>query len=225
MFEVVNFLLNPTVWYVVFAIAGAVGVAFLCFKYVTARYITGTVLALALIASTIYCSVQLNTYYSAEGGIYGYLNGLMHKNQIEQVSDKQFKLTNIVLTGTVNDDEYIAEFTFGKYEFNENTEWGLFINDVPLSNVRSGHGYIAGNFNYNFYSDKDDVIVSDTLYVLMSFDNNGTHVTIKTQGGNTALKYWTKYIEKNGIIIGLSDSAYSSGLSTSVIPADSEANA
>lgn len=199
-----NLLFNETFWIGIIIVVILVAVVYLCIKFETARWITGTILTCALLGSAIYSCYQLNVYYSAEGGIYGYINGLIKNNQVVEQKGLEFKLNNISLTPTVNENEYSAMFYIDDVLVVEDgVEYGIFINGLPCANNKFADDHLGANFIYNFYGEEDELLMSDKLTIRIALFEKSTYVYLRTNGGSDAVSYWHKYFEKNDVMVNI----------------------
>ena len=204
-----SLLFNPNFWYSMIAVAVACGITYLCIKYASARVITAVVLFMALVTSSVYASIKLNQYYSADGGIYGYISTIFKNNNVEQMDQYKFNLTNINMKLSSNADEYVAVFDSEIIvELADSDKYALFLNGVPCSYVGANKDYVSADFYYNFYGTDRKLLLSDTLNVSISFDNKGTHIYLTTKGGSTASRYWNKYFDKNNFIVEIKNFDY-----------------
>ena len=195
-------MFNPIVWYVVFGVALLAIIGILCSHFATLRWIFGTVLVCVLVGSAIYSSVQLNIYYTAEGGLYGYIESMLEQNKANKRDEHTFNLGNISFFPTVNKDEYTATFNLEDgLKLEEGVKYGILINDTPCSNMQYGKDHISGEFAYAFYDFENREVAFDTLSIRVSIYGNYSNIFIRTSGGEGAIKYWNDYFAKNGCVI------------------------
>jgi len=197
-----SFLFNPTTYIVLFSIIILLGVAFLCFKFELARWITLFVVTFVLLGTSIYSGIMLNKYYSAEGGIRGYIDQLLHdKNKVE-IDDKKFPLNNIYFSASSNENEYYVSFAEDKViEIDDSQDYGVFVNGIPCANMQVTKSYASADFTQNFYGEDHNVILNDTLTIRIAFNTKSTSISLKTTGGSEAVKYWSNYFNKNNVVI------------------------
>jgi len=204
-----NLLVNETFWLGLIIVVLLIAVVYLCIKFETARWITGTIATCILFASAVYSCCQLNIYYSAEGGIYGYINSLIRNNQVVEQKGLEFKLTNISLTPTVNENEYSAMFYIDDVLVVEDgVEYGIFINGMPCANNKFADDHLGANFTYNFYGEEDELLMSDKLTIRIALFKNSTYIYLRTSGGSDAVNYWHKYFEKNDVMVNIKPFTY-----------------
>lgn len=197
-----SMLFNPIVWYVVFGVALLAIIGILCSHFTTLRWIFGTVLVCVLVGSAVYSCVQLNIYYTAEGGIYGYIETLLEQNKVNKRDDHIFDLGNVSFFPTSNKNEYTATFNLEDgLKLDDQQRYGIFINETPCSNMSYGKDHISAEFAYAFYDFENKEIAFDTLSIRVSIYGNYTNIFIKTTGGERAIKYWNDYFAKNGLVV------------------------
>ena len=90
-----SLLFDSGFWYDLIFIAAAVFLMYLVIKYPQGRIYFFTFLSLAFIGVTIFCGVNLNTYLSAQGGIFGSLSGAFGLDKVEVVDNQTFELNNL----------------------------------------------------------------------------------------------------------------------------------
>ena len=99
--EGINDLLSsPKFWYTLAIIAVLAIIIVYSLKYWKqgGKFAILSIFIIGISALTIYSGININYYYSAEGGIHGVLSGIFETNKVEVVDDLNFKLTNIELT-------------------------------------------------------------------------------------------------------------------------------
>lgn len=198
-----SLLFDGGFWYDLLFIALAIGIVYLCFKYKSAKYWVATIAMVALVIFTGYCGIQLNAYYSAEGGIWGYIDGLINPNTgtVQVVSDKlEFTIDNIVMTEQI-DGTYSAKIYLPDVlQLEEGKNYSVSVNDEPCSKVEFSAGttsYARAEYAYAFMDTNLNTLCVDTLVFNVSLFKTSTDVTISSNGGQTAVDYWNTYFAKN----------------------------
>jgi len=214
-----NLLFNPDFWYYILIIGALVLGIFFSVKYVAFRWIFSTLICLVLVGTSIYSGVKLDKYYGAEGGIYGYIQGIVNNEiKVEETEEYTITIDEVAFSGTVNVGEHIVECKSDViFKLDETKDYGVYINGVPISNMKSGHNFVSGEFTYLFMSQTDEVIKNDTLYVSISYTSKGTQVTLLTKGGDSAVSYWIKYFEKEVMTIDIKEFGYQSSLDIDIL--------
>lgn len=193
---------NPVVWYVFVGIVILCIVGILIESFPAFRWVAFTVLVVVLLGTAIYSSVQLNTYYNAEGGIYGKIEQFLDKNEAEEVGYLKYSVDNFSLSPTLNDDEYSATiFINDILKIEDEKDYGLYLNGVPCSNIKFSKDHITAEFAYAFYDYESEVIRSDTLFLNISMYDNYTNLIVRTNGGLSAVKCWHSFVEKENFVI------------------------
>lgn len=198
-----SLLFDGGFWYDLLFIALAIGIVYLCFKYKSAKYWVATIAMVALVIFTGYCGIQLNAYYSAEGGIWGYIDGLINPNTgtVQVAPDKlEFTIDNIVMTEQI-DGTYSAKIYLPDVlQLEEGKNYSVSVNDEPCSKVEFSAGttsYARAEYAYAFLDTNLNNLCVDTLVFNVSLFKTSTDVTISSNGGQTAVDYWNTYFAKN----------------------------
>ncbi len=187
-----------------FAIVGILILALLITyskKYAWVKVFTIVLVLVVCIGSATYCGIQLNFYYNASGGIFGYIEDVLKPNDVK-VEDMDFKIENIELTQDAGTDTYSARILIDKtLDFENEDNYGVFVNDIFYANVASNYAIV--NYSYSFLGDNLETLLTDTLQINLAFNANSTSLTLKTQGGENAVRYWNYYFNKNNFVISI----------------------
>lgn len=203
-----SLLFDSGFWYDLIFIAAAVFIMYLVIKYPQGRIYFFTFLSLAFIGVTIFCGVNLNTYLSAQGGIFGSLSGAFGLDKVEVVDNQTFELNNLSMT-LQTDGSYALEVSVNKQlKLDSSKTYGIFVNDVPTNLVGSESDYISSNYSYNFYDTNNELLCADTLAIKVAMYENSTLLHVSTSGGSEACKYWNNYFNKNSFKIKIDDVVY-----------------
>lgn len=203
-----SLLFDSGFWYDLIFIAAAVFLMYLVIKYPQGRIYFFTFLSLAFIGVTIFCGVNLNTYLSAQGGIFGSLSDAFGIDKVEVVDNQTFELNNLSMT-LQTDGSYALEVSVNKQlKLDSNKTYGIFVNDVPTNLVESESDHISSNYSYNFYDTNNELLCADTLAIKVAMYANSTLLHVSTQGGSDACKYWNYYFNKNSFTIRVDDVVY-----------------
>lgn len=206
-------LFDSGFWYDIIFIAVAIGLIYLCFKYKSAKYYVGTLAIVALLGVTGYCGIQLNAYYTSEGGIFGHISGLIKPNTgTVTISDKiEFSLTNIVMTeqldGTYSAKIYLSDVA----ELKEGKSYIVLVNDEPCTKNEFSTGstsYMRAEYAYSFLDNELNTLCTDNLIFNISFFDKSTEITVSSKGGQTAVDYWSTYFNKNNVEVSIVPSEY-----------------
>lgn len=199
-------LFNTTFWYDVLIVAAILIVVLLCLKFPNGKYFFGTIFSVVLVVSTAYCGIQLNYYYTASGGIFGYLSGLYSMGV--EVEELEFSFSNMELTKT-DEDLYSAILTTNNVmALTDDTAYCVYVNDLPCQNVESSVDYITAEYTYAFYDEDFNVLCTDTLYFRFAFYTNSTYLAVRTYGGSETVKYWNYYFNKNIFVVSVKATTY-----------------
>ena len=207
-------LFDSGFWYDLMFISVAIVLIYLCFKYKSAKWILLAVTGIALIGFTAFCGIELNSYYSADGGIFGYISGIVETNKVTTtITDNvEFSFTNVVLTQETNSETYSAKIYLNDIiELDESKSYTVFVNKEPSSNVVFSAGttsYVRSQYSYSFLDDNLNSLCNDILTFNFAFFDKGTEIKISTQGGQAASDYWRKYFTRNNFIVEIKSTNY-----------------
>lgn len=195
-----------------YAILGAIviiAILVAVIKYPSSRVYVFTFLSIGLICLTIYSGINLNYYYTEQGGIFGYIDGIFDTNSVE-VEELTIKLDNIEMIREHEDSSiYSAEvLTQDVMAIDNEVNYSLFINGQPLSKVEYSTDYVIAEYDYIFMDEKKEILLEDTLFIRFAFYSNSTLLSVSTSGGEEAVKYWNYYFNKNTFIIDFKQSDY-----------------
>lgn len=175
-------------------------------KFPNGRIVLAVIGGLLVFGSSIYCGLVINDYYSVKGGIYGTLKGYFEKQEeIKNSKNVDFidlfsDFTNITLTQY--GDCYRATFSSNKImELDINKCYVLLINDTPCGVLDYSTDYLSADYMYTFYNQDQEIIITDTLELNLSFYSKYTSMILKTTGNYQAVKLWNNYFSKNGFSV------------------------
>ena len=175
----------------------------------TGKILIGTILVVGIAGLTIYCGINLNSYYSAEGGIFGVLTGREEVNVVE-VKEFEYKFKNLELLQT-DTGAYTATIVLDEtFKLDDDTTYGVYINKVPCDLVEYGRDYLLSKFTYVFYNEAMEVTCKDTLSFAFSFFENFTKIIVSSNGNDTAIKNWNKFLNANNMVLTIKSVDYSS---------------
>ncbi|HIS89248.1 TPA: hypothetical protein IAA87_07490 [Candidatus Avigastranaerophilus faecigallinarum] len=206
-----SLLFDTGFWYDLIFIAFIGFIIFLCFKYPNSRVYVFSFLGIIFVGITAYCGIQLNYYYTAEGGVWGYITGLIQTNTVTTttVSDTaQFSLENIVLTQNSDGTYSAVIYSDDKIRLEAGKIYGVYVNDEPCTQVDSSTNYVRAEYHYAFLNNDLDVLYDDTLQFNFAFYGNGATFTLTTYGGQEAVNYWNTYFTRNNLIVEVKPIGY-----------------
>ena len=198
-----SLLFDTQFWYDVLLVICIIGLIILCVKVKGARVFVFSLLGIGLIGITGYCGVELNNYYNAEGGIYGYISGLILPDQKVENDDKfSLTLNNLVLQQELNDRYSTMIYLDDSIKLDETANYGLFVNEIYCPATISSD-FVLGSYSYTFMDAKLDELLSDTLHFQFAFYEKGAELKLYTDGGQTAVDYWNKYFSRNTMVVSV----------------------
>ena len=212
-------------WYTILIIVGVIVLLVYAIKNWRSggSYVIIGLFAIVVLVMTGYSIIQLNYYYSASGGIHGVISGIFNPNRVEKVDEMTFKISDTELTETENG--YSASIMIDEImELNPESNYWVYVNNVPCSNVSNSIDYIVADFKYNFYNDYNiddsNLIVTDTLNIRFTFYGNYTSLTVSTSAESNVVKYWNYYFNNNNFVINIKQLDFRLDDSIDVIPGD-----
>lgn len=214
-------LFDSSFWYGIVAIVAIILIIALCFKYPQSRVYVASLFIIALLAGTAYCGIQLNYYYSAEGGIHGKLTNLfaVETNKGEELTDGSFKLTNIMMTQEGDTDKFSATITFNnRTQFHQEQNYMILINGEPTmttQNISESTSDFSAVYTYQFKDDEGKIKLTDDLHINLSYYANGSRLKIYTQGNQTAVNCWNNYFNRNNCIVKVVECAFDNSINGS----------
>lgn len=207
-----SLLFDKTFWYGILALAVVVLIIFLIFKYPQSRVYVFSLAGIVLVSATIWCSIQLDKYYNANGGILGKLSELIGINQSEKLENEAiFKLKNILLMEDEQGNYSAVISSSDKLDF-ENKTYTILVNDEPCSNsvfntLPTGIS-VRGEYHYIFKNDDLETLAEDNLKINFSSFTNGYEIKLST-GSAESVSYWNRYFTKNGMVLSVKEFGYS----------------
>ena len=192
-------MLFDTSWfYDLLAVGFIAFIIWLVLKYKQARAPIVFCIILLLIGFTAYACIELNYYYTAEGGIFGKITGIFQTNTVE-VSEQTFSFENMELTQE-NGDTYSLKITSDEvFALEDDQQFIVYVNNEPCYYVDNSNSnqYVVAKYSYTFLDENLKELCTDTLTFNFAFYTNSTYLSVKTEGGAEAVKYWNYYFNKN----------------------------
>lgn len=197
------------IWQIAILIA-VVSIVIACLKSKGGRIFLGVALGFAFILVTAYCGIHLGDYYSAKGGIYGKIVSLYNPNQVHITSNVEYLFENVVMSQE-NGDTYSAHITSDsvlELVLEQNATYGVYVNGMPCNYVEITSDYVIAKYSYVFYDKEFNEVMSDILTLKFAFYSNSTYLSISTDGGAEAVKYWNYYFNKNIFKVTIDNKGY-----------------
>ncbi len=212
--KLIDMLATPSFWFTLVILIGFIVLLVACLKNPKiGKWVFLVIFCLAWVGLSAYSGVQLNYYYNTSGGIFGQLTGIFNNNEVQIKDNLVFEFKNIELTKSA-DNTYSATISLNEILSIDSDQVGVYINDMPCSYVENNSDYVIAKYSYSFLDNDMSILCTDTLTLNFAFYNNLTQLTVSTNGGSTAVKFWNYYFIKNNfnVRIGESDYNYSSDL-------------
>lgn len=185
-------------------------IIYACIKYPQSRVYVFSFILIGFIGLASYCGIQLNYYYTSEGGILGKISGLISNNTATITVDDniKFDIKNIVLTQEKNETYSATIYSNDILKLNKDKTYSVFINNEPINTLSYDLSFINAVYRYNFFDQNQKTLCDDQLYLDFAFYNNSTYLKLYTNGGQNAVNYWNNYISKNNFIVEIKESFY-----------------
>lgn len=186
--------------FIIIAILIAVAVYIPSARQLIIKLIAGFVVVVFM-GGSVYCGIHIDKYLNAEGGIFGYISGLVEINTTTKLEDMKFSLNNIVLTQEDGDKYSAIIYPSEVITLENDKNYTIYVNDIPLIPIESSEDFIIADYSYKFFNEDMTVALEDNLRFNLSFDDYITTFKITTLGGQTAVNYWNNYFTKNRLTI------------------------
>ena len=207
----ISLLFDSGFWYDLIFIAVATIIIFLCFKYPNSRVYVFSFLGIIFVGITAYCGIQLNYYYTAEGGVWGYITGLINDNQVTTTVESDtasFSLENIVLTQNSDGSYSAVIYNNDKIKLKTDKTYGVYVNNEPCTQVDFSSNFVRAEYHYTFLDNDLETLLDDTLQFNFAFYANGSTFTLTTYGGQEAVNYWNTYFARNNLVVEVKPIGY-----------------
>lgn len=200
-------LLDKSFWMGIIFIVIVCLVLFLLKKYPILRTASYIFLCICYVGLTAYCVCNLNTYYNAHGGIYGKITSLF--SPTVSVEENVITVENLELVQYLDTDTYSCKIITEKtLTIDDEKEYVVYVNDIPCANTLITSDYISCDYSYQFFDEYGNLLCEDTLYIRLALNKNNSYYYIYTLNGTIASKYWSYYINNNGLIISINENSY-----------------
>lgn len=206
-----SLLFDSGFWYDLVFIALIGFIIFLCFKYPNSRVYVFSFLGIIFVGITAYCGIQLNYYYTAEGGVWGYITGLIEGNKVTTTVESDtasFSLENIVLTKNADGTYSAVIYSNDKIRLETGKSYGVYVNNEPCTQIDYSTNYVRAEYHYAFLDNNLEILCQDTLQFNFAFYTNGSTFTLTTYGGQEAVNYWNTYFSRNNLIVEVKPISY-----------------
>lgn len=194
----ISMLFDTSWFYDLLVVVFIAFIIWLVLKYKQARAPIIFCLMLILIGFTAYAGIELNYYYTAEGGIFGKITGVFQTN-VAVVSEQTFSFYNMELTQE-NGNTYSLKITSDEvFTLEDDQQFMVYVNNEPCYYVDNSNSnqYVIAKYSYIFLDEELNELCTDTLIFNFAFYTNSTYLSVKTEGGAEAVKHWNYYFNKN----------------------------
>lgn len=200
---------------VILAMCIVLGVIYLLVTIPALRPILATVFAVVFVFMGVSATYQNIVYLSTNSMTVGQvINSYMEtKQDVETIEQNNGKpIWNLKNFGFKNIDGNIYESTIILDPSTEldlaNNTYALFVNNELCLQTEIGTDYVKSKYNYTFYDDIGNIILTDTLHINFAFNTNETKLVLRTTNGLSAANLWKSYQAKNNMLLELKTSDY-----------------
>ncbi len=186
-------LFDASFWYDLIVAVVVVALIVLFIKVKESRIVIGIIALVLVAASGVYCGVSINTYLSAEGGIYGVISDFLGVAGRVEINGKEMSFSGISLTQEDGDVYSTTISNSQALELEEGEIYGVNVNGLPCYYVEGSTDHVTAFYKYTFYGKENNEIKTDTLKMYFQFVPNKTTLYMKTEGGSEAVKLWYDY--------------------------------
>lgn len=199
-------LFDTQFWYDLLLVIVLIGLIILCVKVKEARLFIFSLCAITIVGVAGYCGIQLNNYYNAAGGIYGYISGLVFPDQtLDTQNSFKLGINNLVLQQETENRFSTQIYTDNQIKFDSKLNYGFFVNENYCSTANISEEYVLASYSYTFFDNEMQELLTDTLHFQFAFYEKGSELKIYTDGGQLAVDYWNKYFSRNTLNISIEE--------------------
>ena len=186
----------------ILAIAIVALIIVLCVKFKGFRYSVFTILFVVVLALGTISGLNINKYYNAEGGIFGYIGQVFSSNQgssLIEKSDITIKIDNVTLEKQA-DNTYTANIILNEQITLDDTKnYEFFINGFNADVEEYSFTHFKGSFTQFFYLDKELTETSaKTIKFAMYMYTNYINIDLYVGDDVDAVMLFNSYFKKNG---------------------------
>lgn len=175
------------------------------------------VLFVGLPISAVFGVVNVNGYYSAEGGIFGQIKKSLGIN-IGTVSSDTFEVSGLNLRLDEN-GEYsavitvdLADESVSGLKLDSSKNYAILVNrGLTTDNFKAVTGdsiAMSAKYTYSFLDYDRGEMLKDTLKISFVVNKNDVVCRLSTAGGATARDLWKLYFKKNGMTFKFVEANY-----------------
>lgn len=220
-------LFDANFWYMILFIAAIVGVVYAYIRFKQARVFICSILGLAFVVLTGWCGIELNAYYSAQGGMFGFIGEKLHPNQIEIVDDYTYSVKYLMLTQDTDGGYSATIYANDIVKLEDGKEYGVYVNGIPATQLSQNVDYFQADYRYQFYDDDAiTVLCDDVMKINFAFYENSTTIKLSIKGGTNTLdgqstvNYWNNYFSKNNFVIEIKEMHFLGDVEPGIVEGD-----
>lgn len=144
-------------------------------------------------------------YYTRTGATVGEISSSIFNSNIANVERKDayiFEYKQIGFASTGESNQYQSKISEPRtVDIDLTQSWEIFINDIECNNCTVKGNEITADFINAFYNKNGELILEDKLQIQIVFHKITFEIYLTTNGGDSAVKYWNTYLEKNNFEI------------------------
>ncbi len=157
--------------------------------------------------SGVISTYHIGEYYYKNGVTVGNLVDSIFNNnvaKIDKADNYTFNYSQIGFASTGEPNQYQSKIIEPReIEIDLSQNWSVFINDLECNNNVVKDNEITATFTNAFFNKDKDLIMEDTLNISIIFHKKTFEIYLTTNGGDSAVKYWNTFLEKNDFILKL----------------------
>lgn len=206
----ISWIFNSLAFKIVFLVLVILFFVFICIKTDWGKVVTAVICNIALVAFTIFCGINIEKHYSAEGGTFGFIKSQFAKPEVtvvQTVKSVDFDFSNIVMSKIYEDQNYysLTLKSDKKFVLESDKEYVISVNGTPVD-VQRFNNSITAKFTNVFFGDDNKAKFEDTMTIDFLFYSNYTDVKISIESGLKGYGYWTDYFGKENLNVHVESS-------------------
>lgn len=191
--------MKTALWIVI--VVAVIALLVLCIKSSLARTAIFSVLGVVLVATILITGI-MSCYYSIEyfttqGGVFGEsISGEHNIVKVYYDGDKTFTYSAFGFSSKGNSNEYISTIEFEEKTLKINSGQTFYLNDSECDLLKNESDLLQSSIKMTFFDNENNVAFEDTITISLFCYENSLKLQLKTNGGDKAVKYWTRFLIK-----------------------------
>lgn len=180
----------------------------LCIKSKLARVVSFSVLAIATVftifatgAISCYFTVQ---YFTSQGGTFGNATEGTHNTiSVFYNGDRTFTFYKLGFSSSGIANEYTSTVIFEEKSMLVDRTDTFFLNGRECDIKDYSIDFLQSTMKMAFYDKDNNVAFEDVLIISLWTYDDSMKLQLTTNGGDRAVKYWTRYLTKNKFVLSI----------------------